>query len=100
MQSERGEHAAAAMRLGRLAAARAPAERDLHLGKEFGAAAKSIRGRRAAVGGVVNAWETVLREGGVAEQLIHKTFVVSVGRGVLTVRAPDAAAKYVLDRFI
>lgn len=81
--------------LERLRKFRAPKERDLTLRVPLGFAAQELRRMRRGLGAVAAAWGQI-----VPPELAERTALVGISRGVLTVRASDASAKYELERLL
>lgn len=80
-------------RLAALRAARARRERDLSLGGLFDAARATLDRSRSRLGGAGDAWASCCPPG-----LAARASLVSLARGVLTVRVPDAPTRFELDR--
>jgi hypothetical protein len=78
--------------LERLRQARVKPERDLSLRGVMGAITKDLRRHARAVKGVGGAWEAL-----VPGELRERTAVQGINRGVLTVKATDAATKYAVE---
>lgn len=72
---------------------RAPKERDLTLHDVLSAAQRDFQRKRRAVGAIAEAWAAVI-----SPALAERTSLVSLSRGLLTVRASDASLKYELER--
>jgi hypothetical protein len=81
--------------LRRLREHRTPRERDLTIGATVHQLERETRKRVKATGGIGAAWEALVPPG-----LRSRAVVVSLSRGVLTVRAADASARFGLDRFL
>lgn len=56
---------------------------------------REVAKKQRAVGGIGAAWEEVA-----PARLVGRCQVVGLSRGVLTIRAADAAARFELDRFL
>ncbi|CAN5757412.1 hypothetical protein BH11PLA1_BH11PLA1_21350 [soil metagenome] len=74
---------------------RAGSQRDLAMTGLFTGAAKDIRRRGRAVGGLGAAWAELA-----PGHLVERTEVVGVSRGVLTIRVADTGSKFELDRWL
>ncbi len=79
----------------RLQALRNVPSKDLALRAEFGALSKSIKRQARSVGGLGAALVQML-----PPELAEHIEVVSMARGVLTVRAADASVKFQVDRWL
>jgi hypothetical protein len=69
--------------------------RDLSIAATMGGIQKQLRQQARSVGGIGDAWVRLVPAG-----LLEQTSVVGVSRGVLTVRASTAAARFELDRWL
>ena len=79
----------------RVREARVRPMRDQSLAREMDRALREAALLRRAVGGCADAWSRV-----VPPPLLDRTSLVGVSKGVLTVRVPDAATRFELDRFL
>ena len=70
-------------------------ERDRSLAGEMDRAIREVAQLRRATGGSAAAWSKV-----VPESLLKRTALEGISKGVLTVRVPDAATRFELDRFL
>lgn len=70
-------------------------ERELGLATDVAALRDGIERRERAIGGVSEAWGSVVPAG-----VGDSAELVGVRRGVLSVRVRDAAARHALDRFL
>ncbi len=95
MPDETGQDRALAASLDRLRGNRNRADRASDLGGEMVAASRQARSRARAVGGIAAAWEVC-----VPDSLRERCELVDCSRGVVTVRAGDAAARYQLDKWL
>lgn len=84
-----------AQRLARLRELRVRRAADLSLAGDFDAMARELARRKKALAGAAEAWERVC-----PPALLAKTALEGLARGVLTVRVPDAATRFELDRFL
>ena len=75
--------------------ARVRPARDLSLAREMDRALREAAALRRSVGGCAAAWASV-----VPPELLARTALEGVTRGVLAVRVPNAAARFELDRFL
>lgn len=81
--------------LKRLRTLRAPRERDLTIAAAVKDAERDARKKARATGGIGAAWESAA-----PAALVSRALPVSLTRGVLTIRAADAAARFELDRWL
>lgn len=81
--------------LRRLREFRNPRPRDLTITDAVRQVERETKKKVRSIGGVALAWETV-----VPPALRGRAAPVTLSRGVLTVRAADAAARFELDRFL
>ncbi len=95
MPDETGQDSALAASLERLRGHRNWPDRAAGLGGEAAAAAKDAKSRARAVGGIAAAWAVC-----VPDDLRGACELVSCTNGVVTVRAGDATARYVLERWL
>lgn len=65
------------------------------MGDAFASAAKELERQRRRTGAVAGAWEAVC-----PAELIDRTAIEGVSRGVLTIRVADASTRFQLDRFM
>ncbi len=72
---------------------RAAPPRDPRLAPGFAAAAKELARTQKRLAGAARAWEAVC-----PPALINRTAIENLTRGVLTIRARDAATRFELDR--
>lgn len=79
----------------RLRQARIRPDWDRSLAPEMDRAIREAVALRRATSGCAQAWSTV-----VPEPLLARTVLEGVARGILTVRVPDAATRFELDRFL
>lgn len=79
----------------RVRAARVRAARDLTMGREMDWALRDLAKQRRSVTGCGAAWNAV-----VPEEVGRKASLEGLVRGVLTVRVPDAATNFALQRFL
>lgn len=84
---------AARLHIERLRVHRVRAPRETALGPSIEALTARLRREASRIGGVSEAWEAVC-----PPELADRTAVEGVHRGVLVVRAADAATRYALDR--
>jgi hypothetical protein len=70
-------------------------ERDLSIVAAVRGAERDALKKHKALGGVGAAWEQI-----VPGSLKERVHVVSLARGVLTIRAADGVTKFELDRFL
>src|SRR5688572_27737500 len=81
--------------LKRLRGFRNKAERDVSIGGALAEVEREVKKLQRAVGGIGSAWEEIA-----PARLAGRCRVVGITRGVLTIRAADAAARFELDRFM
>lgn len=86
---------AAALRLQRLREARQRRAPDDALAPAFQRAAKDLRRLQRGLAGVAEAWEAIC-----PPDLLGRTAIRSIRRGVLTIGVADATACYELDRLL
>ena len=79
----------------RVRQARVRPARDLTLGADIDRAMRDLKKQRRALGGSAAAWNAVI-----PPELVNKTSLETLSSGVLTVSVPDAATRFVLDRFL
>jgi len=82
-------------RLKRVGPSRAVRRPTLGIGDALSIEVGAIRRQKRAVGGIGRAWAAVL-----PEALAMHVETIRVNRGVLTVKATDAAGRYELDRWL
>jgi hypothetical protein len=70
-------------------------ERDLSIAAAVHDAERDARKKHKALGGVGAVWAQVVPAG-----LAARAHVVSLARGVLTIRAADGVTRFELDRFL
>ncbi len=70
-------------------------ERNLSLDTVFSSARKDLKKRARALGGIGAAWAALI-----PAQLLERATLVSLQRGILTVRCDDSATRFELDRFL
>lgn len=70
-------------------------ERDLSLAEILGDEERKLRQRHRAVGCVAGLWNELT-----PAELVEKTELVGLTRGVLRVRVTDSAARFALDRWL
>lgn len=81
--------------LARIRGLRNRPERDLTIGAAVDQVEREVKKLQKATGGVGAAWEELA-----PANLAGKCRVVGISRGTLTVRVPDAATRYEVDRFL
>lgn len=81
--------------LDQLRAWRTKPERDLSLTREFAQLGTLLKRQDRSLGGIGSAWAAL-----VPPALRPKTTLISLSRGILTVRVGDAPAKFDLDRWL
>lgn len=79
----------------RLREARVRARGDQTLAADMDRALREAGRQRRASGGCADAWAKII-----PPDLIERTALEGVSRGVLTVRVPDGATRFQLDRFL
>lgn len=84
-----------AAELERLRSRRVRRDRAPEAGVLFAAQARELAKQQKRLGGVAGAWAEVC-----PPELIERTTILSLSRGVLTIGVPDAAARFELDRFL
>ncbi|MEZ6242436.1 MAG: DciA family protein [Phycisphaerales bacterium] len=94
-RQDTGQDRALAASLDRLRGHRNRPDRASDLAGEMASAAKQVKSRARAVGGIAAAWEVC-----VPDDLRGACELVSCTNGVVTVRALDATARYRLDRWL
>lgn len=82
-------------RLERLRERRVRPARDIALTPIVSDESRLLRRTQKALAGIAAAWDQT-----VPAELAGKAVLVSLSRGVLTVRMRDAAARFALDRFL
>lgn len=82
-------------RLERLRQRRVKPARDVALTPIISDESRLLRRTQKALAGIAAAWDQ-----SVPAELAGRTVLVSLARGVLTVRVRDAAARFALDRFL
>ncbi len=82
-------------RLERLRQRRVKPARDVAMTPIISEEARLLRRTQRSLAGIAAAWDTV-----VPKELAGKAVLVSLSRGVLTVRVRDAAGRFALDRFL
>lgn len=86
---------AAALRLERLREARQRRGRDDALAPAFQRAARDLQRLQKGLAGVAEAWESVC-----PAELLERTAIRGIRRGVLTIGVADAPARYELERML
>lgn len=86
--------------LERVRANRAQRPRDVTLGNVLESELRRFRQAERSAVNAMGAWEQLLRNAGLPDELHARTKVVSFRFGILTVRVPDASTKYTMDRFL
>ncbi len=81
--------------LKRLREWRVAPERDLTLGAPLGEFANEIKRRRRSMGSLGAMWQQLA-----PPELVERTSLISLSRGVLTVRCDDSACKFEIDRWL
>jgi len=92
-EASREEHAL--RRIESLRSHRVRPERGRDLSGDFAQTARSLQRSFRKLGGVGKAWSDCC-----PASLLRRTAVVSLHRGVLTIRASDAPTRYELDRWL
>lgn len=70
-------------------------EKDLSLASPLAEVARDIKRRARSFGSLGAAWQQLT-----PPDLVERTSLVSLARGILTVRCDDAACKFELDRWL
>ena len=83
----------AQQRLERLRNFRLRKQRDLSIGPAFDAQAEQLKRLRKRVGPLAQAWESAC-----PTDLIERTAIGGLSRGILTINVDDHATKFELDR--
>lgn len=79
----------------RVREARLRPARDLSMAGPMDRELREIRKLKRAVGAIAQAWNAT-----VPQELLKRTGLQSLSRGVLTVAVPDAATRFLLDRHL